>query len=143
MLFRSLTKQGKPVEAENKYIEALLAEPYSRTPRVGLQQWADSNHARLVPPPITLPARPTMDGKGNTNVTINASTLGTPTSSAWLIYSMNPMIWRSKKFQVQYPTETKYRHSLAEEMDGLRSVLEVVKEQKISDKKLDPTLKSL
>jgi hypothetical protein len=32
---------------------------------------------------------------------------------------------------------------LAEEVDGLRGVLDVVKEQKIPDKKLDATLKSL
>jgi hypothetical protein len=138
-----LMKQGEQGEAENKFIEAVLAEPYSQATRLNLKKWADANHALLAPPPITLPARPTMDGKGNTNVTIDASSLGSPASSAWLIYSMNPTIWQSTKFKQHYPGETKYRHSLAEEAEGLRSVLDVVKEQKIPDKQLDPTLRSL
>jgi tetratricopeptide (TPR) repeat protein len=138
-----LMKQGEQAEAESQFIEALLAEPYSQATRLSLKKWADGNHARIVPPPILLPARPTTDGKGNTNITIDASTLENPASSAWLIYSMNPTVWRDTKFKEHYPTETKYRHSLAEEVDGLRGVLEVVKEQKIPDRKLDATMKSL
>jgi tetratricopeptide (TPR) repeat protein len=138
-----LMKQGDLMQAEGKFIDAIVAEPYARTPRVGLKQWADSTKALLAAPPITLPARPTMDAKGNTNITIDFASLGSPTSSAWLIYSMNPTLWQEKKFKEHYPTEAKYRHSLAEEVDGLRGVLDVVKEQKIPDKKLDATLKSL
>lgn len=138
-----LMKQGDPTQAEGKFIEAIIAEPYSRTPRVGLKQWADSTKARLVAPPITLPARPVMDAKKNTNITIDASSLGSPASSGWLMYSMNAVVWQETEFKKHYPAETKYRHSLAEEADGLRGVLEVVKEQKVADSKLDATLKSL
>ena len=138
-----LMKQGDPTQAESKFIDAIVAEPYSRTPRVGLKQWADSTKALLAAPPITLPARPSSDGKGNTNITIDASTLGSPMSSAWLVYSINSTVWQQSEFKKHYPSETKYRNSLAEQADALRHVLNVVKEQKIPDKKLDPTVKSL
>jgi tetratricopeptide (TPR) repeat protein len=138
-----LMKQGDQKEAESKYIEAVLAQPYSQATRLNLKKWADGNHALLVSPPITLPARPTMDAKGNTNITIDASSLGNPASSGWLMYSMNSTVWQESKFKEHYPAETKYRHSLAEELDGLQGVLEVVKGQKIPDKKLDPTLRTL
>lgn len=138
-----LMKQGDSTQAEARFIDAIVADPYSRTPRVGLKQWADATGAMLVAPPITLPARPVMDAKGNTNVTIDASTLGNPASSAWLMYSINPTVWQKSEFAKHYPDEKVYRHSLAEEVAGLRGVLDMVKEQKIPDKKLDPTLKAL
>ena len=52
-------------------------------------------------------------------------------------------MWRSTEFKKHYPNEPVYRHSLAEEAEGLRSVIAVVKEQNIPEDKLDPTLKSL
>ena len=60
-----------------------------------------------------------------------------------MVYSTQPMMWRSTEFKKHYPNETVYRHSLAEEAEGLRSVIAVVKEQNIPEDKLDPTLKSL
>ncbi len=77
------------------------------------------------------------------NVTIDPSTLGGPLSSVWLIYTMTPMLWRDKEFKKHYPDEAVYRHSLAEESESLRTALDVVKNQKIPNDKLDPTLKSL
>jgi len=138
-----LMKQNDDTQAEAKYIEAIIADPYSRTPRLALKRWADATKALLAAPPITLPARPVMDAKRNTNITIDASSLGSPTSSAWLAYSMNSTVWQETEFKKHYPAETKYRHSLAEETDGLRMVLSIVKEQKIPNTKLDATLKSL
>ena len=60
-----------------------------------------------------------------------------------MVYSTQPMMWRSTEFKKHYPNETVYRHSLAEQAESLRSVIAVVKEQKIPEDKLDPTLKSL
>jgi len=136
-------RQSDTTLAESKFIEAIIAEPYQRTPRVGLKQWADSTGALLVAPPITLPARPVKDAQGHTNITIDASTLGNPASSGWLMYSMASTVWEQSEFKKHYPEEKQYRHSLLEEVAALRGVLDVVKEQKIADKKLDPTLKSL
>jgi hypothetical protein len=139
----TLMHKGDQKMAQGKFIDAIIAEPYSKAPWVGLKQWADANHVRLSSPAITLPKQPVPDAKGNVNVNIDPSTLGSPTSSAWVIYSMNPSVWRSKEFKKHYPTETVYRHSLAEEAESLRTVLSVVKEQKVPEDKLDATLKSL
>src|ERR1035437_2855118 len=125
-----LMKQGDSTQAEGKFIDAIVAEPYTRTTRVGLKQWADLTKARLMAPAITLPARPATDAKGNTNITIDPTAKG-PATSAALMYSMNAALWHGEKFKKTYPTETQYRHSLEEEVDGLRGALPVLKEQKI------------
>jgi tetratricopeptide (TPR) repeat protein len=138
-----LMHKGDQKLAQSKFIDAIIANPYSNTTWIGLKQWAAANHAQLASPAITLPKQPVPDAKGNVNVIVDASTLGGPTSGAWLIYSMSPMTWRSTEFKKHYPNETVYRHSLAEQAESLRSVLSVVKEQKIPDSKLDATLKSL
>lgn len=138
-----LMHKGDQKLAQSKFVDAVIAEPYSKTPWIGLKQWADATHAQLASPAITLPKQPVPDAKGNVNVTIDPSTLGSPLSGAWLIYSMNPSVWRSTEFKKHYPQEAVYRHSLAEEAESLRSVIAVVKEQKISNDKLDVTLKSL
>jgi tetratricopeptide (TPR) repeat protein len=138
-----LMHKGDQKAAQSRFIDAVIAEPYSKTPWIGLKQWADATHVRLASPPITLPKQPVPDATGNVNVTIDPSTMSNGTSGAWLIYSMSPTVWRNTEFKKHYPSETVYRHSLAEEAESLRSVVAVVKEQKIADDKLDPTLKSL
>ena len=138
-----LMKQGDTTQAEGKFIDAIVADPYSRTPRIGLKQWADSTGAIMMAPAITLPARPVMDAKGNTNITIDASTLGNPASSAWLMYSMTSTVWQESEFKKHYPDEKQYRHSLAEEVAALHGALEAMANQKVPDNKLDPTLKAL
>ncbi len=52
---------------------------------------------------------------------------------------------RSDKFAKAYPNESVYRHSLAEELDGMRAVLESVRVQKKEKrtKKLAPALEKL
>jgi tetratricopeptide (TPR) repeat protein len=139
----ALMRKGDQKEARNKFIDAIIGEPYSKAPWIGLKQWADATHAQLVSPPITLPKVPVPDAKGNMNITVDASTLGSSTSSAWLMYSISPVVWQKTEFKKHYPNETVYRHSLAEEAESLRSVISVIKEQKIPDSKLDATLKSL
>jgi tetratricopeptide (TPR) repeat protein len=138
-----LTRKGELKAARNKFVDAVIAEPYTKTPWVGLQQWADASNARLASPPITLPQQAVADEKGNVKVTVDPSSAESPASGAWLVYSTQPMMWRSTEFKKHYPNETVYRHSLAEEAEGLRSVIAVVKEERIPEDKLDATLKSL
>lgn len=143
-----LMKQGDPTQAKNKFIEAILAEPYSRAPRVGLKQWADNNHARLLAPPITLPTRPTAggkdkNGKAQININLDPSTMGSPASSAVLAYSMSAALWQGDKFHQTFPNEKQYRHSLAEETDSIHTALSVLKEQDIASNKLDASWKTL
>jgi tetratricopeptide (TPR) repeat protein len=139
----TLMQKGDQKAARGKFVDAVIAEPYTKAPWVGLQQWANASNARLASPPITLPKQAVPDEKGNVKVTIDPSTTGEPALGAWLVYSTQPMMWRSTEFKKHYPNETVYRHSLAEEAEGLRSVIAVVKEQKIPEDKLDATMKSL
>jgi tetratricopeptide (TPR) repeat protein len=140
----ALMQKGEQKTARSRFVDAVIAEPYTKASWVGLQQWANASNARLASPPITLPKQAVPDEKGNVNVTIDAAKAGDPASGAWLVYySTQPMMWRSTEFKKHYPNETVYRHSLAEAAESLRSVIAVVKEQKIPEDKLDSTLKSL
>jgi tetratricopeptide (TPR) repeat protein len=139
----ALMQKGEQKTARSRFVDAVIAEPYTKASWVGLQQWANASNARLASPPITLPKQAVPDEKGNVNVTIDAAKAGDPASGAWLVYSTQSMMWRSTEFKKHYPNETVYRHSLAEAAESLRSVIAVVKEQKIPEDKLDATLKSL
>ncbi len=143
-----LMKQGEQAEAEGKFIEAVVAEPYSQATRLNLKKWADANHARVVPPPITLPARPSSggtdkNGKAQININLDPAAMNSPASSAVLSYSMAAALWQGDKFQQTFPKEKQYRHSLAEESDSIQTALSVLKEQKIKPDKLDATWKTL
>jgi tetratricopeptide (TPR) repeat protein len=139
----ALMQKGEQKTARSKFVDAVIAEPYTKASWVGLQQWANASQARLASPPITLPKQAVPDEKGNVNVTIDPSKAGDAASGAWLVYSTQPMMWRSTEFKKHYPSETVYRHSLAEAAESLRAVIAVVKEQKIPEDKLDTTLTSL
>jgi tetratricopeptide (TPR) repeat protein len=139
----ALMQKGEQKKARSKFVDGVIAEPYTKASWVGLQQWANASNARLASPPITLPKQAVPDEKGNVSVAIDRSKTDDPASGAWLVYSTQPMMWRSTEFKKHYPNETVYRHSLAEAAESLRSVIALVKEQKIPEDKLDATLKSL
>ena len=139
----ALTRKGEQKGARSKFVDAVIAEPYTKESWAGLQQWANASNARLASPPITLPKQAVPDEKGNVTATVDRSKAGDPASGAWLVYSTQSMMWRSTEFKKHYPNETVYRHSLAEAAESLRAVIAVVKEQKIPEDKLDTTLKSL
>ncbi len=135
----TLEKAGEHQRAEEEFIKAVVAEPYLRSPRIGLQQWANANHARLVAPPIRLPAgvkveRP--NGKGTTTVTLTVPSgdmQATPETSVALAFSMQSALWHGERFRQQFPGEHDYRHSLPEEAAGIRTMLEVAKDQKLPE----------
>ena len=137
-----LMKQGDATQAEARFIDAIVAEPYARAPRVGLKQWADATKAMLASPPVTLPARASVDAKGNTNITVDQANPG-PGMGATMMYSMNSALWMTEKFKKTYPAEKQYRHSLAEEADSIHGALTVLKEQKVSPDKMDATWRTL
>jgi tetratricopeptide (TPR) repeat protein len=139
----SLEKAGEHQRAEEQFVLAIVADPYSRSTRLGLKQWADKNHAMLTAPPITLPARATKGEKGNINITLDAGKKDDPEMSLTLIYSMKTALWQGDEFKKHFPDEKVYRHSLAEEADCIRGMLAVAKEQKISEKKLSTSTRLL
>src|ERR1044072_73477 len=150
----ALDMQGNTEAARDKFVEAIVAEPYSRTPYVGLTQWADRHQVSLGHPRIDIPSNVTSNKPGEVNITIDDLALKSNDdgSAAWMMYGIARAGWmnqkdgkRSEKFAKAYPEEASYRHSLAEETDALRLVVESLQTQ-IKDnriKKLTPSLENL
>jgi tetratricopeptide (TPR) repeat protein len=148
-----LMKQGRKPEARDKLIEAFITEPFNRLTANGLIEWAESNGVTLTHPQIEIPANVSSSEDGKVNIAI-APTVAADKgdgSAAWMMYGISRSTWMSNKnglserFAKAYPAEKSYRHSLAEESDALRMVIESVstqtKEKKI--KQLQPSLATL
>ena len=134
-----LVKQGKMLEARDKFIEAYITEPFNRLAVNNLVEWGNANEMTVDHPQIDIPANvATNDGK--TNITIDDRALGKKNdrSAAWMMYALKRSVWANEKFAKTYPAEKTYRHSLAEELDGLRAALSTVGND--SAIKLEPSL---
>jgi tetratricopeptide (TPR) repeat protein len=119
-----LMKQGKTEAARDRYVEAFITEPYNKFARAGLIQWGQITDTALQHPSIDIPTNVTFDDKGNANINLDANALLKEDGSfAWIAYGATRSSWRKDRFARRFPNETKYRHSLAEEADALRSVI--------------------
>jgi len=146
-----LMLSGKEKEAVDKYHDAIIAEPYSSAAWRGLIQYAQQKGIKLAHPKIEIPVEFSSNGKGETSIGLGAL-LGDKKddgSAAWMMYGISRALWQTDKdgklsenFSKAYPNEKTYRHSLAEEMDALHSVLSVLKDGKKA-KKATPALVSL
>jgi len=140
----SLMKQGKVTEAGEKFVEAYIAEPYSRLARAGFVNWGDKVHVQLAHPRVEIPTNVSSKDKGTT-ITLDANIFGgkddkkNGAAAAWMAYGIIRASWQSE-FEKQYPTEKTYRHSLKEEAAALRGALEAVQNQKVDPKNEDPSL---
>ncbi len=137
-----------PVAVREKYVGAIIAEPYNKLAWQGLQVWAHKYDAILMAPKIDLPAAPVEDPKNPKNITINIDPTATddkqhPGGSAWMIYPMVRASYRGDLFKKDFPDEKQYRHSLKEEDAALSLVATTVKEKKIAPDKLDESLRNL
>jgi len=150
----ALLEYGKDDDARTKFIEAIVADPYNQLVYSGLAKWGRKNQVQLGHPRIDILSNATSTKPGETNITIDESALkgGDDGSGAWIMYGMSRALWlnqkdgsRSEKFAKAYPSESVYRHSLAEELEALQGVAVVVKEQMKgkSVKKLTPSLENL
>lgn len=144
---------GRNREAQDKFFDAIIAEPYSSTAWRGLTQFAQRESIKLAHAKIDVPVNVSTSENGNTNITLGIGSLkddgGDDGSFAWTVYGLNRAAWRSGKdgklsadFAKAYPNEKIYRHSLAEEASALRMVLTVLNEGK-KVKKLDSSLAAL
>ena len=148
----ALDAQGKSTEARDKFVEAIIAEPYGRRSYVGLTQWAERHQVALGHPRIDIPSNVTSTKPGEVNVTVDESALkgsDDDGSAGWMIYGIIRAGWmnkkdgsRSDKFAKAYPDEPVYRHNLAEELEALRGVAESVQTQ-IKDKRIKKLTVSL
>jgi tetratricopeptide (TPR) repeat protein len=137
-----------PAAAREKFIDAIVAEPYSKFAWQGLRQWADIEKATLLAPKIDRPAGPVVDAKKLGNVTINIDPAATddkqhPGASAWLMYSLIRAGYRGDEFKKNFPNEKEYRHSLKEEDAALVTVVESIKNQNVKTGELDESLRNL
>jgi tetratricopeptide (TPR) repeat protein len=120
----ALDAQGKTDQARDKFVEAIVAEPFGRRAYVGLTQWGSRHKVTLGHPRIQPPnATTTQDGK--TTLTIDPKTLDSNDgSNEWLMYDLTRIAWSKGDFFRNYPDEKVYRHSLKEEAAALRMVAE-------------------
>ena len=150
----ALDAQGMTNEARDKFIGAIVAEPYDRRPYVGLSQWGQRHQIALGHPRIDIPSSVVSNKPGEVNITIDDSALKNSDdgSAAWIMYGMVRALWANKKdgsrsdeFAKAYPNELEYRHSLAEEVAALRGVITSVQEQVKNNrvKQLTPSLENL
>ncbi len=141
----SLMKQGRFSDAGDKFVEAYLAEPYSRLSRAGFLNWGEKAHMTLAHPQVDVPTDVTSKDK-STTITIDANILTKSDKSgaaaAWMAYGIIRASWQTE-FTKQYPNEKTYRHSLKEEAAALRGAIEALKNQKLDPKNVDPSLQIL
>ena len=135
-----LMKQGKYDQARDRYVEALIVAPYNRLAVSGIVQWSQATKRSIGHPRIDVPET-TVGPDGKETTTINVNPLADDGGMAWIAYSATRTAWKKEKFAKTFPQETAYRHSLAEEVDSLRSVVEMAKTLKA--KKLNPQIATL
>ena len=137
-----LMKQRRTAEARDRYIEAFITEPYNKFATAGMVQWAQATQTSLAHPTIDIPTTVTFDEKGDAKINLDPSATGTDDGSfAWLSYSTVRIRWHKETFVQKFPGQ-KYRHSLAEETEALRSVINLATSNK-KVKTLSPALVKL
>lgn len=141
----ALLADGKDEDARSKYIDAIIAEPYTRLTWQALSQWANKN--KVVLNNIRLKDRAAVTSEDGKKININlddpGSKKGDPNDLAWTAYALTRASWQGDKFKKEFPRESKYRQSLKEEAEALHAMASVVKEQKdfaAKEKQLDPSL---
>jgi len=146
----ALWKSGKDREAIDKFLDAIVGEPYSSAAWRGIQQYAKVKNISLAHPKIDVPVSLT-SGEGKTNITLGNILDGKDDdgSFAWMAYGISRAAWQTGKgekvsedFAKAYPSEKVYRHSLAEEAAAFRMVIGLLKDDK-KIKKPQPSLAAL
>ena len=137
-----------PATAKEKFIDAIVAEPYSKFAWQGLRQWADIEKETVLAPKIDRPAAPVADPNKPNTITIPSNLAAGddkqhPGASAWMTYSIIRGSYFAGLFKKNFPNEQEYRHSLMEEDAALSSVAVAVKGKKIKPENLDESLRNL
>jgi tetratricopeptide (TPR) repeat protein len=141
-----LMQAGKLEEARVRYVEAFVAEPFNRLARAGLVRWAEAAQVELAHPDIKVPTNVTPLKDSKMTINVSPDSVGKDDgSAAWMMYGIVRAGWAMEKFAKEFPAEKQYRHTLREEAEALRGVVESVKTQ-MKEKKiktLDPSLARL
>ncbi len=114
----ALAQSQKNADALEKYIDAIVAQPYLRQSWVGLLQFAEKEHISLTQPHLVPPNPPKSDGN-RTTIEVDPQLADKKDgSAAWMAYSLDRALWRGDRFQKEFPDEKEYRHSLKEEAEA-------------------------
>ncbi|HSS19764.1 MAG TPA: tetratricopeptide repeat protein [Pyrinomonadaceae bacterium] len=140
-----LMRTGKTELARDRYIEAFITEPYNKFARAGLIQWGQATNTRLAHPDIKIPTSVSYDEKGDVKINLDINMLGGKDDGAfaWIVYGTTRSKWKKEQFAKQFPQESTYRHSLAEEADALRSVIKLATADEKKIKNLNPAIARL
>ncbi len=137
-----LMKQKKYDDALPRYVEAYITSPYSKLAISGLVNWGQITKTSLSHPRIDIPEfKIGEDGKTNSSISINPGE--EDGSIAWIGYTATRSVWHEKKFSEEFPNEPRYRHTIREEIEALRSVITVANELKGKKKNLNPQIETL
>ena len=144
----ALMKQGRVTEAGDKFIEAYLAEPYSRLSRAAFLDWGQRVHINLNHPEVEIPTSVSSQQSGQVTINLDPNSLKKDDKSgagaAWITYSLIRGGWGQAHFAKQYPQEKKYRHSLKEEAAALRAALKIYQAQQAKNpQSTDPAFQIL
>ena len=133
-----LMKQGKYEKAKERYVEAFIVEPYNNFARAGLVNWSKTTKTRLAHPRMDIPKFEIgEDGKAKSTISLG-SLFGEeedPAALSWIGYTATRTEWHESKFKKAFPNAKEYRHTLTEEAEALRSVIEIAKELQGKKKK--------
>jgi len=129
----ALMEQGMVNEAGDKFVEAYLAEPYSRMSRAAFLNWGQRANLNIDHPHVEIPAN-VLPKEGGPTIAIDPNTLKKDDKNgggaAWMTYGLVRASWATTEFAKQYPNEKKYRHTLKEETAALRAALKAYQGQK-------------
>ena len=153
----ALVRNGDTAGARAKYEQAIVAEPYTRSSRAGLQQWAVQTHTSLVAPQVVRPEFTTPDGKLAVDPALTEEK--GDGHASWLIYQQHRVAHGARTASQAImagstPATAEfsfapsgYVHTLAEEMDAIEAMLLDVNAKltagTVTREKLEPNLKTL
>jgi tetratricopeptide (TPR) repeat protein len=141
----ALAQTGKNAEAVEKYIDAIVAEPYRRQSWVGLIEFANHFQVALGQPHIAPPNLPKSEGN-RTTIEVDSQLVNKKDgSAAWMAYSLDRALWRGDRFQKEFPNEKEYRHTLEEEADAFSKAAATAEELQANHdvENLNPALVTL
>jgi tetratricopeptide (TPR) repeat protein len=142
----ALGESGKNGEAREKYINAVIAEPYTRPPWTALRRWTDRTNQQFNA--ILLQNKSSVKNPTDKAVKLEEQPLkeASAEEAGWNAYERVRQEWKNAKFKQEFPNEPAYRHTLKEETAALDAMVAVLAPDAASLKKaqkLDPALLAL
>ena len=127
----ALSSARKSVESREKFIEAVIAEPYNQRSWQGLSQWAKQNDVKLNIVRLHDRSSVKIDNDKKVTVTLDSSlNKDDPNLVAWLAYGVGRSAWYTEKYRKDFPNVTRDRQTMQEEAHALQLMITAFKEQK-------------